>query len=125
MKRDMELVRKILLRVEADGGLPNQEIRDFTLEGYPREVLVHHLWLLNEAGLLEAKVFKGHTNFDCVPICLTWRGTEFLDDVRDEEVWRKTKAGAAKAGGAGLDLMWDLAKAYAKAKLSETLGVTL
>ncbi|UQW77114.1 hypothetical protein [Pseudomonas avellanae] len=38
---------------------------------------------------------------------------EYLDAFRDGEVWRRTKAGAEKAGGAGMGLLLKLGKAYA------------
>jgi hypothetical protein len=125
MKRDMELVRLILLKVEAEGTTPHLPMKHFGVDGREHAEVAYNVWLLNQAGFLEAKVWKGMNSFDCVPVCLTWHGAELLDSIRDPEVWTKTKAGMAKAGGAGLELMWDLAKAYAKAKLSETLGVAL
>ena len=56
---------------------------------------------------------------------LTYAGHEFLDAVRDGEVWRRTKEGAAKAGGAGLKLMLQLGVAYGKQVAAERLGLHL
>ena len=56
---------------------------------------------------------------------LTWEGHEFLDTVRDPEIWRKTKSGAATAGGYAFGFMKDLATAYAKHVAKERLGLEL
>jgi hypothetical protein len=64
-------------------------------------------------------------HFDWQPMRLTYRGHEFLDTVRDGEVWRRTKAGAEKAGVAGLGMLLDLGKAISKQMLKEKLGIEL
>jgi hypothetical protein len=56
---------------------------------------------------------------------LTWRGHEFLETVRDPEVWKRTKDGARKAGNFGLGFVVELAKAYGKHIAKERLGLDL
>jgi len=41
---------------------------------------------------------------------ITNAGHDYLDSIRDPEVWRKTKQAAAKAGGFTLDVLSDVAK---------------
>jgi hypothetical protein len=125
MKRDMELIRQVLLQVEEKSTGPVRTIDDLEVEGYNHDQIVYHVWLLTQAGLLHAKDFSSMSGVDWRPVCLTWQGTELLDSIRDQEVWGKTKDGMRKVGGAGVELMWELAKAYTKAKLTETLGVAL
>ena len=59
------------------------------------------------------------------PKRLTYQGHEFLDTIRDGEVWRRTKAGAEKIGGASIGFIWELAKAYGKQLVTERLGFSL
>jgi hypothetical protein len=125
MKRDMELIRQVLLQVEDRSTGPVRPIGRLEIEGYTYDQITHHVWLLADAGFLNAKDFSHLNGIDWRPIALTWKGAELLDDIRDQEVWSKTKAGIQKVGGAGVELMWELAKAYGKAKLSETLGLQL
>jgi hypothetical protein len=47
---------------------------------------------------------------------LTWNGHEFLDDIRDPEIWRKTKELAKSVPSVGL-VLWEIAKAEVKTKL--------
>jgi len=56
---------------------------------------------------------------------LTWQGHEFLSTIHDPEIWRKTKAGASKVGGLGVEVLWGLAKEYVKAEVRGRLGVPL
>ena len=123
MKRDMELIRAILLKVETEGTSPIGWIEDFGIDGYEDEMVSYHVWMLHQAGLIEALDGSTMEGFSYDPRCLTWSGAEFLESIRDAEVWRKTKEGAAKAGGAGVELLWDLAKAYGKLKIREVTGI--
>src|SRR5215208_2731090 len=97
MKRDMELVRKILLETEqyAKGtGWVNIEI-----PGYSSEDVSYHVKILGEAGLLAAQDLTTHNGFCWMPRSLTWEGHEFLDAVRNDTVWVKTKNVVKEKGG--------------------------
>jgi hypothetical protein len=56
---------------------------------------------------------------------LTFQGHEFLDTIREPEVWRRTKEAAGKVGGAGLELLLAVGKAYAKQVLLEKTGIVV
>lgn len=56
---------------------------------------------------------------------LTWSGHDFLDTVRDPEVWKRTKSGASKIGGLAFEGMKNMAMAYAKHLAKERLGLDL
>jgi hypothetical protein len=59
-----------------------------------------------------------------VDLKLTWSGYEFLDKIRDPEIWRQTKAGASKVGVWSVAMLGELAVGFAKAKAAE-LGIPL
>ncbi|KWS19008.1 DUF2513 domain-containing protein [Pseudomonas syringae] len=123
MKLDKDLVREILLAVEAHDH--PQGWMTLTLEGRESELVSYHVMLLDEAGLLSGISLGGLNHFEWQPKRLTYKGHEFLDTVRDGEVWRRTKAGAEKAGVAGLGVLLELGKAYGKEVLKERLGIEL
>ena len=50
---------------------------------------------------------------------LRWTGHEFLETIRDPDVWRMTKQGASQVGGLSLDFMKQLATAYLKQKAKD------
>ena len=125
MKLDKELVREILLQVEAATPDPKGWV---AVEFGDREAeeVDYHVELLVEAGYLRAQGVGGDQGGTCWLVeRLTYSGHEFLDTVRDGEVWRRTKDGAAKVGGAGLKLVAQLAGAYAKQVAAERLGLHL
>lgn len=126
MKLDKDLVREILLAVEASAHSPEESVTISLGNRTPQEVS-YHVMLLNEAGFLIGK--DASFMEDVFPVWqvkrLTYRGHEFLDTVRDGEVWRRTKAGAEKAGVAGLGVLLELGKAYGKEVLKEKLGIEL
>jgi hypothetical protein len=91
MRRDMELVRKILLALEASehGDAPN----DFTVVGYDQEVIGHHVWLMEQGDLLTASATTVQRDGSPValPGTITWAGHDFLAAVRNDSVWTKVK----------------------------------
>ena len=129
MKRDMDLVRTLLLRVEdmpmkagSVYGIP-WDSDFFNVEDHDHDDCIKHFELLVEAGFIAAPGTQGMTDFMITG--LTWEGHEFIDSIRSPEVWDRTKAGMRKVGGFGLDLMVQLAKAEGKRLITEKLGITL
>lgn len=123
MKLDKDLVRDILLAIEAydePEGLIELHIDDRS----PEEIS-YHVRLLDEAGLLAALNTGGLDHFRWQPLRLTYQGHEFIETVRDGEVWRLTKAGAEKAGGTSLAMMLEIGKAFGKQVLKDRLGIEL
>jgi hypothetical protein len=87
MQRDMDLVRNILIWIEAQEHALNVgwEIK---IEGYTDEQVGYHCHLMNEAGLIAAEDSTSLESLspDAVPRCLTWAGHDFLDSVKDATV---------------------------------------
>lgn len=95
MKKDMDLVREILLRLEAhEHGNAPYELK---VEGYSQEQIGYHVYLMNQAGLLLANDTSHRPAYDpdmedlspeATPICLTWEGHEFLEAAREPSMWQ-------------------------------------
>lgn len=126
MKLDKDLVREILLAIEASINDPKQRIELVLANRSAREVS-YHVLLLTEAGLILSQDAAYLASAESIwqPTRLTYKGHEFLDTVRDGEVWRRTKAGAEQAGVSGLGVLLELGKAYGKEMLKEKLGIGL
>jgi hypothetical protein len=110
VKRDMELVRKLLLFFEAK---PDQSaIENVEIDGYDREAIGYHLILLYEADLIAAEPYVSKTSnriIDVLPFRLTWEGHEFLAAARNDSVWFKARSRVASlAGDVPFTLLKDL-----------------
>jgi Hypothetical protein (DUF2513) len=129
MKRDMDLIRIILLEVERLGRptVGDQTIES-DVEGRSDQEIDYHLWLMVEAGWIDAQIVSNqhvHTQRRVKPRRLTHDGHDFLDVVRDADTWRNTKEGVLKAGGWTFDIIKDLAKSFIKKKLEDNTGMKL
>lgn len=83
MKRDMELIRRIMKRLEGGDKI------DFGIHQEDR--VEYHLCLLEEAYLITADkreiLSDGIIKQVCINPSLTMGGHDFLDAARDDEVW--------------------------------------
>lgn len=108
MKRDMDLIRRMLLATEAltDGGLSE-------LDGVEQRVFAEHAQLMVEAGLVEAQVARSQfIPIDGYIFRLTFAGHDFLEAAKNDGTWAKVKAHVLKSGASvTFDLLKDLLKA--------------
>lgn len=124
MKRDPDLERDILLAVEAYDGVSGPRFAEIRhLASTPLEADYHAL-LLSEAGLIVAVDARTKDNpFETWPVRLTMAGHEYLDSIRDDAVWRRTKEGARAVGSFSLDALGALAKGLVREKIRKHTGV--
>lgn len=93
MKRDLDLVREILLAIENNENAVGASFVITEIPNRSQEEISYHVELLREAGLIEAKDFsKGSRHYEWRPKRLTWLGHEFLDSARDENSWKQAKS---------------------------------
>ena len=112
MKRDMDLIRLILFSIEAQYRLT--EIYDLAVDGYDKETVAYHCKILHEAGLIEDyKALYANDKLQSFGILgLTWSGQDYLDKIRDDSIWNKTKETIKTKG---LPLMLETIKTIASA----------
>jgi hypothetical protein len=114
MQRDMDLVRQMLLEIEA---LPPREVyhtSSSTIEA-DSQILDAHLGLLNDAGFV-ANYSGARRGSMCTG--LTWAGHEFLNNARSDTVWNAAKAKVQESGlSVSLTVMAALLETYVKGKL--------
>jgi hypothetical protein len=120
MKRDLDLIREILLHIE------NGQEYDGTREFYyttPEEMgltgrtpaeFVYHCTLLIEDGYIDGAV----TVVNIVVRRLTSSGHDFLDDIRDPGVWKQVKTRLGSLPGVALSIVAELAKSEIKKHLA-------
>lgn len=111
MKRNWETVRELLAKVE-ECTLPVEMVR---LSNFPKEraaEISYHMSLLIEAGLVKGQMVQttGPEVKDFFGQRLTWEGHEFLDSIRSDSVWSKTKKIFVEQG---VSMTFDLVKSVA------------
>ena len=115
MKRDFELIRKLLLFFEEKESPEHIEVPP--IDGYDKSTIKYHLVLLHDAGLLRCEPVQSSTSeriIYVIPFDLTWEGHEFLDKVKNETVWRKIrKVIAARGGSLAFNVVNELATRFA------------
>ncbi|OXR48058.1 hypothetical protein PuT2_14770 [Pusillimonas sp. T2] len=118
MKRNWDTIREVLTRLE---DLPSTDTA-IQLSDFPSDRAYeysYHVELLIEAGLVEGNMSRtlGRGPTDFFGRRLTWLGHEFLDSIRSDSVWSKTKRTFASKG---IDMTFDLVKSVAS-EISVTL----
>lgn len=118
MKRDMELCRKILFAIEEQ--YVSTAIHNLKIDGYTTDEVAYHCILLHEAGLIkDCKIMYASNRIASFGVSsLTWEGHDFLDKIREDTVWNKTKRFIKDKA---LPMTLDVIKEIATAVLSETL----
>ena len=114
MKRNMDTVRSLLVWME------EQDSDAFMFQFLPNmpdhESTMAHAQMLISGGFID--VSHRYT------LRISWAGHEFLDKVRDPDIWRKTKEGAEKVGSWSVKLLADIAAGLIRAKANE-LGLPM
>ena len=85
MKRDMDLFRSLLLKVEeqpVNGPFTTPEV-----PGYSEDEVRYHAELAQDAGFIEADFMMS----GFIVQRLTYAGHEFLDAAREDKLWNKAK----------------------------------
>jgi len=104
MKRNMDLIRKILMVLnEHEHGYAPDELN---IEGFSEDEIGYHCLILGEAGLLEV---SDSSCFDSEsptadPVRLTWDGHEFIENAKNENVWSQAKEVVGKVGEASFSV---------------------
>lgn len=105
MKIDIDLCRKILIYIEKQ----YTEIENLEIDGYSMEEVAFHCKILKEANLIlnYSEIYaEDHIDHFCVS-GLTLKGNEFLNKIRQDNIWNKIKN---KMKQEGLTLVLDIIK---------------
>ena len=125
MKRNSDLIRRILLHVEEN--IQPGDNDSISLEDFPDvnwNVFVEHIRLLSDSGFIDL-----HKNWEFGESVfvrgLSMKGFDLLDSIRDPKIWSKTKNTVDKVGGVALDVLMQVAKGYVVQMLEKTTGFQL
>ena len=118
MKRNMDLIRLILLEIEEQAAFP---IDRLTIDGYTMKEVAYHCRLLHQHGFVDdyREEYGDDELVDFGVGELTWEGHEYLDTVRDDSFWSKTKQLLLDKG---IPLTLETVKAATNTLIAETIG---
>lgn len=88
MRRDWELIRRILLTLE-EQETAHASVSPVHFPDTPAERVSYHIKLLIDAGYVEGTCNRSAPLF-CMARTLTLAGHEFLDQTRSSTVWNRT-----------------------------------
>lgn len=124
MKLDRDCVRDFLLTLESldhSQKLTSDNYKSFPLlSSYDPEVILYTAERLEEAGFINIRfmpVLGGDKPFSATSI--TWYGHQFLDNIRDDGIWKETKNITSKVASVSLGILSDVAASVMK----KTLGL--
>ncbi|QDV49571.1 DUF2513 domain-containing protein [Gimesia fumaroli] len=114
MKRNMNLIREILINLEADS-LPDE---DEPIGEWDGETAEYHKYLVLDAELAEGFETKTRAGNSVHLSRLTNKGHDFLEAAQSPTIWGKAIEKTKEIGGAiSVDLMGDLLKNITKNQL--------
>ena len=119
MKRDMDLIRKMVLLIEehSSGWAP-----DINIEGYTPEQIGYHAYLLVDSGLATGSdvTNSGSSGPEYILNHLTSAGHDFADSARTQYIWDEVMADMREKGvvSAALDVVKKLLDARIKKHLN-------
>lgn len=117
MKRDMELVRKILLFIENE----NTDYFDTPkIDGYTSEEVSYHIKLLHEEGMVEAEDCSDDDGLNWMVSMMTMSGHDFLDASRNVTIWNQAMTHFKKNA---IPFTIGITLNFLKAKINEQLGL--
>lgn len=102
MKLNIECVRDVMLTSEEETDLSNEALNIDSLVTMPRlknyreDDIVYTIKKLKEANYIEAGVMIHSEGHFARIKHLTYEGHLFLDNVRDDRIWKKAKKEASK-----------------------------
>jgi len=116
MKRDFDLIRKILLDVEAAQAFTS--VSKFEYEGFDQDTVCGHLEILIQAEMIKGEMIRTRAHVFPNVTGLTWKGHDFLDGMKDDSIWNKAKHSVLKhTGGVAFEVLSAWLKSEALAKL--------
>jgi hypothetical protein len=123
VKRDLDLIRKILLACEAE--LHDYAPHPLTVDGYGDDRIGFHVHLMIQAGLLDGGdvTHMGSASPMGMAQSMTWEGYEFLEAGRDEQRLNKATGAAKAVGGMTLDVLKSTLVGLATAAAKKMVGL--
>lgn len=120
--RDVLLSCEELLKMDEEGymnSLSHEELEQ-VLPNYKTEDIIYTVVKLQEAGFLDVKVTRASGNIlvDVRINDITFTGHEFMNDIRDDDNWKKVKEIAKSVGAFSINMIAQIAVGVIQTNIS-------
>ena len=123
LKLNQECIRDLLLYLEENLSYENNiKINDLSLKKYSKTDLIYSADKLNEIGYLNCMKSKGFTPPIIIVKSITYNGHQFLDNIRDNKVWSKTKSILKPFKSASIEIISETASKVFISLINQQLG---
>lgn len=128
MRLNQDAVRDVLLFVESNLEFDNFfRLKDFyeadVLAKYDEDTIKYTLLKLSETNYLHSNPIISNNNLrDFSTGMLTWEGHEFLDTIRDTQVWSKTKIVSNKLESVSIGMLSKIGTGVINHMIDKTMG---
>ena len=122
----MNLIRSLLIKLEElpirRSGIVHitPDAEEIAVSGYDVDQIEYHLSQSLQAGFIDDGNVRPAIGIGFR--CLTPRGHDFVDTLRDPTIWDKTNKAAKAAGVSTIEFFWGIAKEIAKAEIKRHSG---
>lgn len=115
MKRDMELIRAIMLNLESEcRPYHSYSVKQDDFPGASADDIKESCRLIAERGLAKGTATRSGFSFSSI----TWEGHDFIDNARENKIWQAAKDAAGTLSfGVFKEILHKTAVAYALDKL--------
>lgn len=124
MKRDMDLIRRIMLRIEEKADLKHEIM---TIEGEDEERVGHHIDMLYKSGFIDGLRHQPMSSpFGIVMVKdLSWDGHEFIAALRNDTVFGRLKETftPAELSSTSLKVIAEVSLEMTKVWMKQKLGL--
>lgn len=121
MKRDMDLIRAIVLTIRDHEGRPSACEVQTLIRDFENEVFGYHIALLTQSAMMTGvETGPRKDRYGVTNLALTWSGQDFADNILKDDVWASAKKSLddAELESASFEVWSELAVA----KIKDLLG---
>lgn len=118
MRLNYDCIRDILLYIEDNTDYEKECVSsDELLDNlsYDKNTLFYHIDMISQAELVDDVCYAD--NEPQIISRLSWEGHQYLDNIRDDGIWKTVKEKASSIGSTSLKLLIPLSESIVKQKL--------
>ena len=118
VKRDFDLLRNMLLRIEAAEPGRKLDVGSFAGLCDDDNIIALHIELLHEAGFVKLADPYSHEIDEMAIVRMTFAGYEYLDAIRDGSNWKAIKEKLLPVGGStSIEIVKELGVSFLRQQL--------